>query len=64
MDLVRKQAGVQETSGPLLANASTLIQTGSSVFTGMVLLAQGASVIMCYTVSPGIWADQADWMCR
>ena len=62
-DPVRKQAGVQETSGPLLANASTLIRTGSSMFTGMVLLAQGASVTVCYTVSPGTWADQADCMC-
>ena len=64
MDLVWKQASVQETSGPLLANTSTLIRTGSSMFTGIVLLAQGASVIMCYTVSPGIRADQADCMCR
>ena len=34
-DPVRKQAGVQESSGPLLAHASHLIRTGSGMFTGI-----------------------------
>ena len=38
-DPVRKQAGVQESSGPLLANASQPIRTGCELFdTGLIIL--------------------------
>ena len=37
-DPVRKQAGKQESSGPLLANASQPIRIGSDMFTGCVYI--------------------------
>ena len=36
-DLVQKQASVQESSSPLLVNASKLIWIGSGIFTGITL---------------------------